>query len=119
MPTSTDPHGPGNEAVYLVYCTCPTRAKAEEIALAAVRAGAAACAHLLPAGQSFYLWEGELQMAEELTLLFKSAAARYADLEALIRALHPYEVPEILAVPVAAGLPAYLDWVRASGQQSA
>jgi periplasmic divalent cation tolerance protein len=60
-----------------------------------------------------YRWQGKLENAEEVPVLIKTTAARYAELETAIRARHPYELPEIIAVPVDRGLPAYLDWVTA------
>ena len=74
----------------------------------------AACANVLPGGQSIYQWEGKVENASETLVFFKTTAARYAALEATLRQLHPYEVPEIIAVADRAGLPEYLRWVSES-----
>jgi len=97
----------------LVYCTCPDLATAERIATAVVEQRLAACVNLLPGVRSVYRWQGAVERAEEVLLLIKTRAERTAALTDAVRALHPYELPEVIAVDVAAGLPAYLDWVRA------
>jgi periplasmic divalent cation tolerance protein len=71
----------------------------------------AACANCLPAVKSVYRWQGAVEEADEVTLLIKTAGSRYAELEAAIKGSHPYDVPEIVVVPLTGGLPAYLDWV--------
>ena len=73
----------------------------------------AACVNILAPCRSVYRWKGEVQHDEEHPVLIKSTRDRYPELEAAIRANHPYELPEIIAVPIALGLPAYLDWVAA------
>ena len=97
----------------LVIANCPDEACANRIALAVVEAGLAACVNLLPRVQSVYRWQGNIESASEVPLLIKTTAGRYTELEAAIRALHPYDVPEIIALPIAQGLPAYLDWLAA------
>ena len=97
----------------LVIANCPDEACANRIALAVVEGGLAACINLLPRVQSVYRWQGAIESASEVPLLIKTTAGRYAELEAAIRALHPYDVPEIIALPIAQGLPAYLDWLAA------
>ena len=97
----------------LVIANCPDEACANRIALAVVEAGLAACVNLLPRVQSVYRWQGAVESASEVPLLIKTTAGRYGELEAAIRALHPYDVPEIIALPIAQGLPAYLDWLAA------
>jgi periplasmic divalent cation tolerance protein len=72
----------------------------------------AACVNILAPCTSVYRWQGEIQHGEEHPLLIKTVRGRYAELEAAIRASHPYELPEIIAVPVVDGLPAYLAWVE-------
>lgn len=71
----------------------------------------AACVNCLPAVQSVYHWQGKIEHATEVTLQIKTTRERYAELEGAIREMHPYEVPEIIAVPVVHGLPAYRAWV--------
>ena len=84
---------------------------ANAIALAVVEAKLAACVNILPRVQSIYRWQGKVESASEIALFIKSTAAAYPALEAQIRALHPYEVPEIIALDITQGLPAYLNWL--------
>ena len=91
----------------------PDRASAEAMAERLVQARVAACVNLLAPCRSVYRWEERVQSEEEHPLLVKTSAAAYPALEAAIRAAHPYELPEIIAVPVERGLPAYLAWVDA------
>ena len=95
----------------LVITNCPDEAVANAIALALVEAKLAACVNILPRVQSIYRWQGQVESASEIALFIKSTAAAYPALEAQIRALHPYEVPEIIALDIAQGLPAYLNWL--------
>lgn len=96
------------EAV-VVLCTFPDLDQARQIGAALVERQVAACVNLLPGVESIYRWEGKVERAGEILALIKTAC--YPDLEAALRELHPYEVPEILALPIAAGLPAYLAWL--------
>ncbi|HVL76054.1 MAG TPA: divalent-cation tolerance protein CutA [Noviherbaspirillum sp.] len=95
----------------LVITNVPDEAIGETIARSVVEQRLAACVNLLPKIRSVYRWQDAIEEAGEHTLLVKTAASRYAELEAAIKALHPYEVPEIIAIPIQAGLPAYLEWV--------
>lgn len=97
----------------LIIANCPDEACANAIALAVVEAGLAACVNILPRVQSIYRWQGKVESATEIPLFIKSTAGNYAALEAAIRQHHPYDVPEIIALPVERGLPAYLNWVAA------
>ena len=97
----------------LVITNCPDEEVANRIALALVEEQLAACVNLLPRVQSVYRWQGAIESASEVPLLIKTTAGRYTELEAAIRELHPYDVPEIIALPIAQGLPAYLDWLAA------
>ncbi len=99
------------EQVLLIMTNLPDMASAQSMARRLVEQRLAACVNCLPAVQSTYRWQGVIEQAEEVTLLIKSVAGRYAELEAAIKGTHPYQVPEIIALPVTAGLPAYLDWV--------
>lgn len=106
-------------AALLVFCTVPTSA-ADRLARLLVEERLAACVQALPGLRSTYRWEGEVQQSEETLLLAKTTPDRYAALERTLAAHHPYELPEILAVDAAAGLPAYLRWVAdeiAAGEQ--
>jgi periplasmic divalent cation tolerance protein len=95
----------------LVITHLPDRESASELAAALVGERLAACVNILPPCQSVYRWQGALEQASEVPLLIKTTAARYGALEAAIRARHPYELPEIVAVPVTHGLAAYLAWI--------
>ena len=99
------------QEVLLVLTNVPDEAVARAISRLVVEQRLAACVNVLPAARSVYRWKGAVEEAAELPLLIKTTRDRYADLEAAIKATHPYEVPEIIALPVSAGLPAYLDWV--------
>ena len=95
----------------LVLTNLPDANAATLLANQLVEARLAACVNILSPCTSVYRWEGLMESATEIPLLIKTTATRYPALEAAIRAGHPYELPEIIAVPIAAGLPAYLGWV--------
>ena len=96
----------------VVLCTFPDVEQAREIAAALVERRLAACVNLLPGVESIYCWEGKVERAGEVLGVIKTT--RYPELEAALKELHPYEVPEILALPVAAGLAGYLKWLGES-----
>lgn len=95
----------------LVFCACPDREVAGRIARALVGQRLAACVNVLPGVESIYRWQGELQQATECLLLIKTAADRLTALQAAIVQLHPYELPEVLAVEVGSGLDRTLGWI--------
>jgi periplasmic divalent cation tolerance protein len=95
----------------LVLTNLPDAASARALAEHIVSARLAACVNILAPCRSVYRWQGKVEDADEVPLLIKTSAERYPELEAAIRARHPYELPEIVAVPLSHGLPAYLDWV--------
>jgi periplasmic divalent cation tolerance protein len=97
----------------LVITNLPERAAAEKLADALIARRLAACVNILAPCRSVYRWQGAVQHEDEHPVLIKTTRAAYAELEAQIRAHHPYELPEIIAVPIERGLPAYLDWVAA------
>ena len=97
----------------LILTNCPNAEVAQAIARALVGERLAACVNVLAPCRSFYEWQGKLCEDEEVPVLIKTSAARYAALEARVRELHPYELPELIAVDITAGLPAYLGWVAA------
>lgn len=101
----------------LVLTNCPDEAVANTIALAVVEEKLAACVNILPRVQSVYRWQGSVESATEIPLLIKTSAAAYPALERRIAELHPYELPEIIALPIAHGLPAYLNWLAAETLQ--
>ena len=95
----------------VVFTTLPDAGQAETLAQALVEQNLAACVNILPPVTSVYRWQGELQQDREQLLLIKTRAARYDALMTAIKAQHPYELPEIIALPITAGLPAYLNWI--------
>ena len=97
----------------LVFTNLPDQDSAEALARELVEARLAACVNVLAPCQSVYRWQGALESAAEVPLLIKTSSERYAALEAAIRERHPYELPEVIALPVVAGLPDYLAWVAA------
>lgn len=97
----------------LVVTNLPDRGAAERLAEGLIAKRLAACVNILAPCRSVYRWQGEVQHDEEHPVLIKTTPARYAQLEAEIRSLHPYELPEIIAVPIERGLPGYLAWVAA------
>ena len=97
----------------LVFTNLPDRASADKLAAALVEQRLAACVNVHAPCRSVYRWQGAVQQEEEYPVLIKTTRERYAALEAAIRAAHPYELPEIVAVPIERGLPAYLQWVIA------
>lgn len=99
----------------LLLSACADVATAEQIAGTLVEEGLAACVTLLPGARSIYRWQGKLERAEECVLLIKARASDYPALEQRLLELHPYQVPELLALPVLAGNPAYLAWLETGG----
>ena len=97
----------------LVLSTFPDPTVARDIARTLVHERLAACANLLPGVTSLYVWQGKPEETAETLVLFKTPRALYTALETRLRALHPYEVPEIVAVELTAALPAYLQWINA------
>jgi periplasmic divalent cation tolerance protein len=102
------------EEVLIVLTTWPDASAAREAAQVLVQERLAACANLVPAVESIYRWEGKVATASEVLMILKTTIGRYPQLETRIKALHSYEVPEIVSVRVTDGLPAYLRWVEAS-----
>jgi periplasmic divalent cation tolerance protein len=98
--------------ILLVLCTCPDRDSALAIATPLVEEGLAACVNIGEPLTSIYLWQGRLEQSRECLLLAKTTVERYRELESTIRERHPYELPEIIAVPVETGLADYLQWVE-------
>lgn len=96
----------------IVITNAPDRDAALRIAHALVERKLAACVNILAECTSVYRWKDKLETATEVQLLIKTRAELYDEVEAAIRSLHPYELPEIVAVPIGRGLPAYLEWVN-------
>ena len=97
---------------YLVITNLPDRDSAAKLAHALIEQRLAACVNILSPCRSVYRWKEKTEDAEEFPMLIKTTRDRYPELEAAIRAGHPYELPEIIAVSLTGGLPAYLDWVE-------
>lgn len=95
----------------LVYTNLPDREAALRLARGLVERRLAACVNVLSGCTSVYRWQGAVEEAAEVPVMLKTRAARYGEVESAIRELHPYELPEIVAVPVVRGLPEYLEWV--------
>lgn len=98
-------------AALICFCTCPDAGTAERVATALVDERLAACVNILPGLRSIYRWQDQVETADEVMLLVKTSAEAYPALQDRLRELHPYELPELLAVESASGLPEYLLWV--------
>lgn len=97
--------------VILVLTNVPDQQAASDIAAQLVEKNLAACVNCLPGVKSVYRWESRIEEASEICLLIKTTSERYAAVEEAIKALHPYALPEIIALNIERGLPAYLQWV--------
>lgn len=95
----------------LVITTCPDMAVAEAVAGTLVGEGLAACVNILPGAHSIYEWKGRIERESECVLLIKSRADRMAALQSRLLEEHPYELPELIAVPIEEGLAPYLTWI--------
>ena len=103
---------PPNESIVLLFCTCPDADVAQRIAHALVGERLAACVNIVPGLRSVYRWKGKIQDDAECQLLIKTRESHIGAVTESIHRLHPYELPEVIAVPVVAGLAPYLDWIR-------
>ncbi len=101
-----------NDQVILALTSCPDEASARSIAAALVQERLATCVNRIGGVRSIYFWDARLQDEAEILLIIKTTAGRLAELQARLGALHPYELPELLAITVAGGNERYLDWVR-------
>ncbi len=99
------------DEVLLVLTNLPDRDSALSLANSLIESHAAACVNILSECTSVYRWQEKIEHANEVPLLIKTTRSAYKRVEEVIRKQHPYELPEIIAVPVAAGLPGYLNWV--------
>jgi periplasmic divalent cation tolerance protein len=95
----------------IILCTCPDKDTAEKIASLLVTGKLAACVNILPGISSVYLWHEQIESAQEHLLLIKVNKTGYQAIEEAIKKHHPYELPEIIAVPIENGLPEYLHWI--------
>lgn len=95
----------------ITLCTCPDQQSAEDIANHLVTNNLAACVNIIAGIRSIYQWQGKIESAQEQLLIIKSNSDTYPRLEVEIKKLHPYELPEIITVPIERGLPEYLQWI--------
>jgi periplasmic divalent cation tolerance protein len=100
------------QSYQLVLSTCPDLAVAERVAEALVGERLAACVNIVPIAKSIYIWKGKVESAAEHLLIMKTRRRDYRALERRLRALHPYELPEVIAIPIEAGLADYLAWIQ-------
>lgn len=99
--------------VLMVMSNAPDQASAQVLARTLVDAKLAACVNILPAVQSVYRWQGQIEQADEVTLLIKTTRQNYAQLQQALVSAHPYDVPELIAWPITEGYAPYLQWVAA------
>ncbi|SRR5581483_1436792 len=102
------------EETLVVFSTFPDADSARKIARTLVEEKLAACVNILPQVKSIYRWKGEIETANEVFVIIKTTIGKYQQLEQRIRALHSYEVPEIIALRLHDGLPDYLNWIEQS-----
>ena len=95
----------------LIMTACPDQEVAVQLAKSLVAEKLAACVNIIPSVLSIYRWEDAIEETREVLLLIKTTASHYPALEAAIHRLHPYQVPEVLAVPIAQAAPAYSTWL--------
>lgn len=98
----------------IVFVTAPNRKTARQLARCALEARLAACANLIPNLESHYWWQGKIESAPEVLIIFKTTAKNLPKLEKLILVKHPYDTPEFVALPLTGGSQRYLDWLSAS-----
>ncbi|MBC3870449.1 divalent-cation tolerance protein CutA [Undibacterium oligocarboniphilum] len=96
----------------LILCNCPDRSMAVQLANQLLLQKLAGCVNVMPEMLSMYIWEGKQETATEVALQIKTVRHLYAEVERLIISMHPYQLPEIIAIPIVDGLPAYLQWIR-------
>ena len=101
----------------LVLTNLPDQSSAEKLAHALIESRAAACVNVLAACCSIYRWQGAVETTDEIPLLIKTTAANYPQVEEIVRAQHPYDLPELIAIPITHGLPAYLSWLTTETTQ--
>jgi periplasmic divalent cation tolerance protein len=102
------------EKLLLAVSTFPDQETARDISNELVTKKFAACANILPGVQSIYRWKEKIETGNEILVLFKLSEHRQSEFQEKLRSLHPYEVPEIIFVPISNGLPEYLQWVTES-----
>ena len=98
----------------VVLVTCPTQAVARRIAVSLIKHHLAACVNLLPGVESVFWWKGRVDRCREVLLVIKTTAARFKQLKQSVVSLHPYDVPEVIALPIVSGHQPYLRWIDSS-----
>lgn len=101
----------------IVLTTVPNVSVAEQLAVGLVEQSLAACVNILPAMQSIYYWQGQLQQEAEHQLIIKTTESAYKDIEKFIKNTHPYTLPEIIALPIQSGSEDYLNWVTQNSEK--
>jgi periplasmic divalent cation tolerance protein len=112
QPRRNGPMNRQDSDAIVILCTVDHENTARDLAKALVSGRLAACVHCLPCGFSVYRWQDGVEEAAEYTLLIKTSANRYDEVERWLRAQHPYATPEIIALAISAGLPDYLQWIK-------
>src|SRR4029077_10076110 len=102
------------DEVLIVFCTFPDMDTAGKAVRELVEQRLAACGNIVPEVHSVYRWKGEVESSAEVLAILKLDAACYSEFESKLQSLHPYDVPEIIAIPIGKGLPEYLNWVKES-----
>ena len=102
------------EDAIAVFITAPNREEASRLAEMLIQTRLAGCVQILPGVESVYRWQGQIERSEEFLLIAKTASTKFVELEKEVRAIHSYETPEIVAVPVVSGSQPYLEWLMAS-----
>lgn len=98
----------------IVYCTCPDDETANQLAEMLVSKQLAACVNIINGIQSVYAWQGKVETSDEALLMIKTTTSAFSALQDVICDQHPYELPEIVAVSITTGLPAYIEWINKS-----
>jgi len=96
----------------IILCTCPNKKTAEDLASLLIKQKLAACINIIPGITSVYEWQGKIETSQEHLMLIKSHTNKYEAIESTIKTIHPYELPEIIAVPIERGHPDYLQWIN-------
>jgi len=99
------------KGVFVIQTAVPTRVVASKLARALIQKKLAACVHIAPQGTSIYRWKGKIEQSKEYLLTIKTSKKALPSALQILNTLHPYELPEILAIPVTKGFPAYIDWI--------
>lgn len=100
-----------NEKYQLVFCSCPNQETALALANEVIESKLAACVNIIPEMTSVYTWENKKETSKEVLLMIKTTESAYAILEAVLTAAHPYECPEVIAIPIEQGFKGYLQWI--------